>query len=95
MIYIILCKDVKKLSGKKERAQLSSGQLFWRSMRITLILAFAVLLTVFGAAKAYTAIRKNGFGEQRRALEVEQTSSGVRVRFFDYEGVLPSIGSLV
>lgn len=79
---------MKRTSAK---AELSSKQLFLRSMMITLILAAAVLVTVFGAAKAYTAIRKNGFGEQTKAIDIEQTSSGTRVKLFDYEGEVGAV----
>lgn len=63
----------------------SNGRIFLRSMVITLILLAAVIAVALGAGKAYTAIRKNAFGEQTRAFELEKKADEIRVKAFDWE----------
>lgn len=59
--------------------------LFFRAFFITALLLAAAIFAVYGSAKAYSAIRKNGFGESRQAVAVEKIDDGYSLRFFDFE----------
>ena len=57
-----------------------STKLFFRSFYISGIVAFCLLLGIFGITKAYEGIRLIGFGEYRSAIEIVE--GGIKI--FDF-----------
>ncbi len=55
--------------------------IFFRTVRITSIILFCLIIGFVGMAKSYESIRRIGFGEYRKAVEAENGT----FRFFDFE----------
>ncbi|MBQ8202659.1 MAG: hypothetical protein IJZ75_00060 [Clostridia bacterium] len=58
-------------------------KLFFKSFYISLILSFCILFALFGVAKAYESIRLIGFGEYKKAVEID--SDSIRILDFEYK----------
>ncbi len=58
---------------------------FFRAFWITLILLGGLATLFLGSARAYEAVRQNGFGEKTRALRLQQEEDGLHIRLFDFE----------
>lgn len=56
-------------------------KIFFRTVKITSLILFCLSVGFFGIAKSYESIRQIGFGEYRRAVEIENGT----LKFFDYE----------
>lgn len=54
---------------------------FFRSFLISSIIVFNLLFGFLGISKAYENIRKIGFGEYRKAIEIKEE----KIIFFDFE----------
>lgn len=59
-------------------------KIFFRTMKITALILFCLSIGFFGMAKSYESIRQIGFGEYRKAVEIENGT----LKFFDYEVTL-------
>ena len=57
-----------------------STKIFFRSFYISGIVAFCLLIGIFGIMKAYEGIRLTGFGEYRSAIEIDE--GGIKI--FDF-----------
>ena len=57
------------------------NKIFLRTLYITLVMIFCLGIGLFGSTKAYEGIRKIGFGENRKAIAIEEE----RIKFFDIE----------
>ena len=56
-------------------------RIFIRTVRITSLILFCLVIGIWGAASSYKGIRKIGFGEERQAIEIEDGT----LRLFDFE----------
>lgn len=56
-------------------------KIFIRSIVISSIIVFNIIFGFFGISKAYENIRLIGFGEYRKAIEIEDG----KLLFFDFE----------
>ena len=56
-------------------------KIFIRTVKYTSLILFCLIIGFYGMAKSYENIRKIGFGEYRKALEIED---GI-FKFFDYQ----------
>lgn len=56
-------------------------KIFIRTVHITSVILLCLTIALWGAALSYEGIRKIGFGEQRRAIEIEEGT----LHFFDFE----------
>lgn len=57
-----------------------STKIFFRSFYISGVVAFCLLIGIFGIMKAYEGIRLIGFGEYRSAIEIDE--GGIKI--FDF-----------
>ena len=57
-----------------------STRIFFRSFYISAMVAFCLLLGIFGIMKAYEGIRLIGFGEYRSAIQIDE--GGIKI--FDF-----------
>lgn len=55
-------------------------RIFFRSFYISGVVAFCLILGIFGIMKAYEGIRLIGFGEYRSAIEIDE--GGIKI--FDF-----------
>ncbi len=62
-------------------------RLFLKSFYLSSVVAFCLLLGIFGITKAYEGIRLIGYGEHRKAIAY---SDGV-LYFFDKEFIIPRL----
>ena len=60
---------------------------FFRAFWITLILLGGLATVFLGSARAYEAVRQNGFGEKARAFDLAwgNEEEGFSIRVFDFE----------
>lgn len=56
-------------------------KVFLRTVYLTSVIIICLFVGIFGICKAYEGIRLVGFGEYRRAVEMD----GEKIVFFDYE----------
>jgi hypothetical protein len=54
---------------------------FLRKMIVSMVVSSCILFGFWGICEAYEGIRKVGFGEYRKAIEIENKS----IKFFDFE----------
>lgn len=60
-------------------------KIFFRTVRLTSIVLTCILIGFFGITEAYENIRRIGFGEYRKAIEIENGT----LKFFDFEINIP------
>lgn len=58
-------------------------KLFFKSFYISLCLALCIFIASFGVALAYENIRLIGFGEYKKAVEID--SESIRLLDFEYK----------
>lgn len=73
------------MSKAKNRREKSWKKPFFRALWITLILLGGLATLFLGSARAYEAVRQNGFGEKTRAVDLRLEEDGTYIRFFDTE----------
>lgn len=56
-------------------------KIFIRTVKYTSLILFCLITGFFGMAKSYENIRKIGFGEYRKAVEIEDG----KIKFFDFQ----------
>ena len=56
-------------------------KIFIRTVKYTSLILFCLIIGFYGMAKSYENIRKIGFGEYRKAVEIEDG----KLNFFDYQ----------
>lgn len=55
--------------------------LFLRTVYLTSVIIFCLVLGLYGICKAYEGIRYVGFGEYRKAIEID----GEEINIFDFK----------
>lgn len=58
---------------------------FFRAFWITLVLLGSLIMLFLGSARAYEAVRQNGFAEKTRAVQLRWEEDGAYIRLFDSE----------
>lgn len=76
---------MKKQGKRIKKQKTGAGKLFFRAMGFTLVALLCPAAVFMGSAKAYEAIRENGFAEKVSAVEVLVGDETVTVHFFDSE----------
>ena len=56
-------------------------KIFIRTVKYTSLVLFCLITGFLGMAKSYENIRKIGFGEYRKAVEIEDG----KIKFFDFQ----------
>lgn len=56
-------------------------KIFIRTVKYTSLILFCLITGFLGMAKSYENIRKIGFGEYRKAVEIEDGN----IKFFDFQ----------
>ena len=59
-----------------------NGSLFLKSFLFSMVVAFCLIFSVYGVAKAYSACRKIGFDEDKKAVEINK--NGFRILDFKF-----------
>ncbi len=58
------------------------GRLFFKSFLFSMVVAFCLIFSVYGVSKAYSACRKIGFDEDKKAVEISK--NGFRILDFKF-----------
>lgn len=56
-------------------------KIFIRTVKISAVVVFCLIIGFYFSAKAYENIRRIGFGEYRKAVEIEEES----IKIFDFQ----------
>ena len=67
--------------AKERKFMKRETKIFFRTVKLTSVVLICVLIGFFGITEAYENIRKIGFGEYRKAIEIENGT----LKFFDFE----------
>lgn len=59
------------------------GSLFFKSFYLSFICALCLFIFFYGISKAYTKVRKTGFSDDRKAVEISK--NGIKILDFEFE----------